>query len=290
MRKRILITGGSGFVGGHLLSRANRDWEVFTTFRSSPVPPKGVRALSLDLENGKEVREMVEKIQPGVIIHTAAWSDLDGCEEDRDRAFRINAEATGIFAEKSAELGCRFIYTSSDMAFDGEKGNYSESDRIFPINVYGESKIAGEDKIRKVCTNYVVCRVALVYGSPVTGSNSFSEKILQSVRRGDVMPLFTDQYRSPILVQNLTEALLELAGMGFTGTIHLGGMEKVDRYTFGLRLAEVKKFSADLLKPISMSEFHTVAPRPRDVSLDISKAGKLLETQLLGCHEGLKQA
>jgi len=249
-----------------------------------------VSGLVLDLENGDEIRDVVRRIRPDVIIHCAAWSDLDGCEKDRDRAFRINAEATGVIAETGSVLGCRLIYTSTDMVFDGEKGDYDESDPTGPINVYGESKLAGEERIEKFCSDYVVARVALIYGSPVTGCNSFSERILDRVRQGKVMPLFTDQYRTPILVQNLAKALLELAGTVFSGTIHLGGRERVDRYAFGLRLAELRGFPAKVLRPVSMSEIQTVASRPRDVSLDTSKAKRLLKTELLGYREGLKQA
>ncbi len=288
--KRLLITGGSGFVGGHLLSQGRGGWEVFSTFRSHPFSLPGVKGLVLDLENGDEIRKLLKNVWPDVIIHCAAWSDLDGCEKDRDRAFRINAEATGIIAETGSDLGCRLIYTSSDMVFDGEKGDYNESDPTGPINVYGESKLAGEERIKQFCSDYVVARVALIYGSPVTGCNSFSERILDRVRQGKVMPLFTDQYRTPILVQNLAQALLELAGTTFSGTIHLGGRERVDRYAFGLRLAELKGFPKKTLRPVSVSEIQTVASRPRDVSLDTSKAKRLLKTELLGYREGLKQA
>ncbi|MFH1941534.1 MAG: SDR family oxidoreductase [bacterium] len=289
-RRRILITGGSGFVGGHLLSEAKKIWDVFTTYRTESFSFPGVQAYRLDLEDGNRIRKCVREIRPDTILHTAAWSDLDACEKDADRTFRINAEATGILAEMCEELGCRFLYTSSDMAFDGKKGDYVESDTVCPINVYGESKVAGEAFVRKVCSDHVIARLALVYGRPVTGSNSFSEWILGRVRRRERVPLFTDQHRTPVLVQNVAEALLELAGSEFVGTIHLGGAEKVDRYTFGLRLAEIRGFSEELLSPVLMSEVPTVAARPRDVSFNSSKAKKLLKTNLLGYRTGLTYA
>jgi len=288
--KRLLITGGSGFVGGHLLTQGKTQRQVIATFCDHPFSFSGATVLPLNLEKPANIRSIVEQIHPDVIIHCAAWSDLDGCETNPDRAFRINAEATEILARVSAKQDCRLIYASTDMVFDGEQGDYRESDPSRPINVYGKSKLSGEEAIKAQCSNYVIARLALVYGRPVLGNNSFSEKILERVQRGDPMPLFTDQFRTPILVQNVARGLLELADSTFIGTVHLGGADKVDRYTFGLRLAEIKGFSQDLLRRALMSDVVTVAKRPRDVSLCISLAKSFLKTELLGYHEGLKEA
>ena len=227
--KRLFITGGSGFVGGHLLSQAQHEWDVFTTFHSRPLSFPGVAYLKLDLAMEKQIQNIVEKVQPDVIIHAAAWSDLDGCEKDPERAFHINATATEILGELSSRMSCRMIYISTDMVFNGEKGDYIESDETRPISVYGKTKLAGEKFVKSVCSNYVVARSALIYGSPVTGSNSFSERILARVQKGEKISLFTDQFRTPVLVQNLAQALLELAGHTFVGTLHLGGATKVNR-------------------------------------------------------------
>ena len=101
------------------------------------------------------------------------------------------------------------------------------------------------------------------------------------------MPLFTDQFRTPVLVQNLAEALIELAGSDFTGTMHIGGPDRVDRFTFGLALAAHRGFSERLLKPVRMDEIETVAPRPRDLSFDTALARATLKTRLLGYREGI---
>ena len=288
--RRVLITGGGGFVGGHVATRAAKTWEVFATYRTSSFSFPGVTPVRVDLEDGDGVRRCIREIRPAVILHCAAWTDLDVCEKDRARAFSINTEATTTLAELGSELGCRFVYTSTDMVFDGRKGDYSESDVACPINAYGESKLAGEERVKAICSDSVVARVALVYGPPLTGSNSFSERILERVSRGEAVSLFTDQYRTPVFVQDLAKVLVELARMRWTGTIHLGGAERVDRYTFGLRLAEIKGFSEELFKPISMADLPTVAPRPRDVSLNISEAKTLLTTELSGYREGLYRA
>jgi dTDP-4-dehydrorhamnose reductase len=250
----------------------------------------GVEAVPLDLADEKAIQRTMETIQPAAVIHTAAWSDLDGCKRDPKQAFHINATATEILAEMSSRLGCRLVYVSSDMVFDGGRGNYSEEDTPRPINVYGKTKLTGEKFIQSVCRDFAIARAALIYGKPVTGSNSFSEKIKQVVGTGEVMRLFTDQFRTPVLVENLAEALLELSENAFVGTIHLGGAERVNRYDFGLRLAELNHLPVELMKPVSMGDILMDAPRPRDVSLNTGLARKKLKIPLPGFREGLKHA
>lgn len=276
-------------MGGHIIDLAKGQWEVWTTWKTHPVNTDGVQSVRLDISSEKAIEDLVEKLQPEVIIHTAAWGDLEKCEEHPEQAFHINTTSTEVFAETSEKTGSRFIFISSDMVFDGKNGNYKETDETIPLNVYGKTKLNAEKFIKAICTNYVIARAALIYGLPITGSNSFSEKIIRQVSAGQTMPLFTDQYRSPILVQNLAEALLELSGNDFCGILHLGGGERTDRYTFGTYLADIKGFSRNLLKSVSMSSFKTKAPRPRDTSFNISKACSVLTTRLLGFREGLKE-
>jgi len=290
IKNRLLITGGSGFLGGHLVNQASGVWDVWTTWKTHRITIEGVQSVKLDISSEKAIQDLVEKLQPEVIIHTAAWSDLEKCEKDSERAFHINTTSTEIFAEVSKRTGSRLIFISSDMVFDGFRGNYKETDTANPINIYGKTKLTAEKFIETICTNYVIARSALIYGHPFTGSNSFSEKILNKISAGQTMPLFTDQYRSPILVQNLAEALLELSHSDFCGMIHLGGKERTDRYTFGKYLTDIKGYSQDLLKPVPMSTFKIKAPRPRDTSFDVSKAGSILNTPLLGIREGLKES
>ena len=277
-------------MGGHLIAQAKDEWEVFATYQSRPISPPDVTSLALDLADEKAIEDAVEKIQPNVIIHAAAWSNIDGCEKEPERAFHINATATEILAELTSRLGCRLVFVSSDMVFDGETGDYTEDDDTRPINVYGKTKLMGEKFIQSVCQNYVIARSALIYGYPVTNASSFSEITLQTLRSGKIMPLFTDQFRTPILVQNLTQALLEIAGMSFTGIVHLGGAQRVDRYTFGRRLAVLNRFSEAQCRAVSMADVPMAATRPRDVSLNIHKAKRLLNTKLLGYFKGLEQA
>jgi dTDP-4-dehydrorhamnose reductase len=286
--KRLLITGASGLVGGHVAREAALTWEVHGTCRNHCVSWPGIRMYGLLLEDEQRVLSLVREVRPDVIIHAAAWTDVDACSRQPELAIAVNTSATAVLAGEAAALGARLIYLSSDMVFDGNKGLYDESDRPNPLNLYGQTKLDGEKAVLS-SRNSVVARVALVYGKPVALGNSFSEKMLEEWKRGESVSLFTDQFRSPVWVNDLARALLELAGHEFCGLVHLGGSVRIDRYTFGLALAEKYGFSPNLLRPVSLSGLKNTARRPRDVSFSISRAKALLKSSLSGYNEGISQ-
>ena len=288
--KRLLVTGASGLVGGHVAHRALDRFHVSATCHRHALSLEGVQCLCMDLDDERSLTHTVELAQPDVIIHAAACASPDACEADAAMALHRNATATEVLAEATASLGARFILVSTDMVFDGAKGGYAETDAPHPANVYGRSKLLGERFAQAVTPSCVVARTALVYGPPLTGGDSFSQQIRRRLAAGETQPLFTDQFRTPIHVADLAEALLELAENDFSGVIHLGGPDRVDRYAFGRVLAELHGLPQSLLKSTSVSTVQGGAPRPVDVSLDTSLARSLLKTPLRGIHQGLQDA
>jgi dTDP-4-dehydrorhamnose reductase len=137
---RILVTGSSGLLGSKVVSLAlKRGHTVFSAYNKHPMET-GI-ALKLDITDAEGVKEAIRKIKPDAIIHTAAYTNVDGCEENRDLAWRVNAEACKHIATSSAEVGAHLVYVSTDYVFNGEKGFYSEGDEPNPINYYGYTKL-----------------------------------------------------------------------------------------------------------------------------------------------------
>jgi len=286
--RRFLITGGSGLVGGHVAQKAVRIGEVFATMHAHSFEMDDVQTLCMDLSNPDQIREQIRTLRPDAILHTAAWTDVDACESDPNLTDRINRQASVIIAEEAACLNCRFLALSSDMVFDGRKGRYKETDAANPPNVYGHSKLNAEHDIRVVCPRAIIVRLALVYGNPITGGRTFSQAIEEKLRKGESVILFEDQYRTPILVQNTADLLLELIQSDFTGLLHLGGPDRVNRMEFGRVLARAKGLPEDKLIPTSMSMLDLKVRRPLDASMDVSKARHILKTPLISIHEGIK--
>lgn len=281
----MLLTGASGFLGGHLADKARSRWTLTTLSHAHPLP--GTQ--TIDLRDREAVLALVRTLRPHVILHAAANANLDACQRDPQAARAVNTTAVATLLEAAAEVKARLILVSTDMVFDGARGRYNEEDEVNPLSVYGATKVEAEELVLAAPGEHVVARAALIYGRPRHGGSSFSQWIENRLISDQPVPLYTDQFRTPVWVENLAELLLELAGGGYTGLIHLGGASRIDRYTFALQLCRAAGYNPALLQPGSMHDTVSDAPRPVDVSLDSSRAAALLRTPLLDSEEGLRR-
>lgn len=288
MKKSLLVTGATGFLGGHLISQASANWHVYATYRKPIKKFPEINWIELDLNDLSKIETILKIHKIDVLIHAAAIADLDRAESDIDQTYRINILATLKIVELCELMKIRLIFISTDMVFDGEKGNYSEKDMVNPINYYGITKQTAEDYIRKYSSNYVIARSALIYGFSLTKSQTFSEIMLERTKKDESVQLFTDQFRTPILVNNLAQALLELADSDYCGFMHLGGADRLSRYDFGILFAKYFSISSNLLIPTQMKNFQFKAARPKDTSFKIDLAQKKLKTELWDCHRGIQ--
>ena len=286
----VLITGSSGFLGQYLIKYAPHSFHVTAHYFKNPPQDFGqeINKVSMDLTGfiWKELQEL----HPDVIIHTAAMASIDDCEDYPQLASLINYDATCQLSDFSEKLNSRLIFISSDVVFDGFKGDYREEDQPRPVNVYAETKRKSEKYILHNCSNAVVIRPALFYGVALGGRQSFTETMLAQLRTGNNVKTFIDQYRTPIFVHDLAQAIWELADHDYKGILHLGGPEKVNRYEVGLMLCNLFKLNKDLLIPVKSADVKMKAPRPADCSLNISRAQGILDTLILDCHNGLARA
>ncbi len=287
--KRILLTGASGFLGGHVYTLLTGSHHVMALYNKNKPNIAKNDWTFLDLTDSVTVKRVVNDFIPHVIIHAAAFSNLDVCEKNPESAWKVNVKATQTLAELSASLGSRFIYVSSDMVYDGKGSFYKEDDPVSPISVYGQNKVDAENIVRDVVKNHVIARAALIYGRHIIGGNSFSEWFENKLEQKENVSLYTDQFRTPVLVNNLAEILVEMAGNDFIGTVHLGSPDRIDRYTFGKQLCRIGGYDPNLLQPCSMHDHHPAAPRPADISFSVEKAQKVFKTKLLTTGQGLER-
>ncbi|MBC8182846.1 SDR family oxidoreductase [candidate division KSB1 bacterium] len=287
--KKILITGGSGFIGGNLICLAKKKYKVSATYFDNSIKEKNIERIQFDLSQNRDIKSLLDNIQPDIIIHTAAVSKTDFCEKNRNLAKLINVDATESIALWAKENGRRFIFTSSDMVFDGKKGNYVESDMPSPTSYYAETNVLCEQKITAMDFNSVIIRVAWTYGFGITRNDVFFEMMISTIRENEPVNLFYDQFRTPTLVNNLAEAILELAENDFTGIIHLSGGQRISRWEFGLLTCKILALPINNLKKKSMFDLPGASSRPQDISLSNDLARKVLKVNFLDCSEGLQQ-
>lgn len=290
MSKKIIVTGASGFVAGSIIDQAPTDWEVHAVSRSAaPVERPGLVWHSIDPLDGPRLEEAFGEVRPDAVLHTAAMADIDTCEANPALAQRVNGGLTRDIAELCAKAGARLVYLSTDTVFDGLRGGYTEEDPPGPINVYARTKVEGEEAVTsRLPDTGLVVRTALVMGLPIIGSgNSFLSRMMRYWEEGKPVGVPPSEIRSPIDAITLGQALLEVADSDLSGYLHLAGSEVVDRCEMARRIAERLGYGADLVVPSDPTNIPGRAPRPRDVSLDNTKARNTLKTRMHGLIGGL---
>lgn len=284
---RALITGISGFIGGHLCLSAPRQWDVWGTFCKTPLEGGYPRLLHLDIRNFDAVQSVLSEIHPDLLIHCAAHSRVSFCEQFPQTARETNTLATTQISDLCRNNRIRLLFLSSDMVFDGTKGEYSEQDAPSPINVYGRTKHDAERHLLQTNENAVVIRANLVYGKPALKGASFSEEVITTVNRGQPYYLYADQFRSFISVKNLVQCIWEIVSLDFRGVIHLGGSEPANRVTFAQKLAKQVGLDMRLLIPSSAEERVPKIIYPKRNTFSLNLVHRLLKTPLLDIDTGL---
>ncbi len=283
---KILVTGSTGLLGYQVVKLAlEAGHEVLTTYRAKP--PAGGKPIKLDLVELGSIKQTIIKLKPDAIIHTAAYTDVDGCETNRELALKVNADATKQIALAADEIGAHLTYVSTDYVFDGEKGLYREDDEPNPISYYGYTKLEGEKYVRVSSRGWCIARASVIYGWGGTKKN-FATWLIDSLSKGVQVKVLTDQHVSPTLNTNLANMLLEISGRRLTGVLHTAGASRIGRYEFAVQLARVFDYDLKLIQQAKTGDMNWKAKRPKDSSLDVSRSATLLNSKPLEIQEALR--
>jgi len=283
---KLLITGASGLLGHKVAQLAlKKNHEVHSIYKEHPTNLGN--PIKLDLTDQSEVFKAISRLNPEVVIHAAAYTDVDGCEVNKDSAWKVNAEATKHIAMASTSISAHLIYVSTDYIFDGENGLYSEDDSPNPINYYGYTKLKGEELVKEHAKEWCIARASVIYGWDRAHKPNFATWLINNLNQRREVKILMDQYVSPTLNTNLAEMLLEIAERRITGILHTAGATRVSRQEFALKLAEVFNLNMDLIKSAKMNEMPWKAKRPKDSSLNVSRALALLNAKPLKLNQAL---
>jgi len=269
--KKLLVTGASGFLGWNICNMAKNEWRIYGTVFSNPVAINGVNIVRIDLTDYKEMKRMFKEIRPDAVIHTAAAADPNYCQTHKEESHRINVDASINLVGLCSDLKIPFVFTSTDLVFNGLNAPYREEDKVCPVNIYGEQKALAEEKLLERYPEAAVCRMALMFGIPGPASESCIQPMLRDMREGKGVRLFIDEFRNPISAETAVKGIF-MSLKKVNGIIHLGGIERVSRYEFGKLLADVFSISNAQLISCRQADFIMAAPRSPDVTLDSSKA------------------
>ena len=249
---RVLVTGAEGGVGRAFVARAGRDHDVV-----------GLGHRDLPVEAREEVLRRIRDAAPRVVVHFAAMTAVDRCEEDPDRAFAVNTAGTANVADAAREAGALLVYTSTDYVFDGEKEEpYVESDTPSPLSTYGKSKLAGEDEVRARAADHLVVRTGWLFG---TGDDFFSRavtRLAEGARVGGIV----DRTGTPTYVPHLADRLVALLDTGLRGLVHVAGSEPTTWFDLLARARDLAGLPGELVEQRS-ADLSLSAPRPRNSAL-----------------------
>jgi dTDP-4-dehydrorhamnose reductase len=273
--KLVWITGANGLIGNYLVQTAPRlalRWRVRALTRDQ-----------LDLLDFATVRREFQKKQPQLVIHCAAVSTIAAAQSNPGLARRVNVDATALLAGLAAEIP--FVFFSTDLVFDGRKGNYTETGAVNPLHLYGETKAAAE-KIILNNPRHTVVRTSLNGGTSRKGNRGFNEDLRLAWQAGRGVNLFTDEFRCPIFAGETARAVWELMNQRRTGLFHVAGAEKLSRWQIGRLIAARWPQLNPKIAPALAKNFPG-PPRPLNTSLNITKVQGVLSVPLPGLGEWL---
>ncbi|GAA1655071.1 sugar nucleotide-binding protein [Actinoplanes couchii] len=266
MNRTLLVTGGSGSLGRRVMARAS-GWRAVGTYVSAPSASATVH---LDIRDPASVRRVIAEVRPGAIVHTAAGRDRGDWAATADGAAHVALAAAGI----------RLVHVSSDAIFSGRLGEYDEQALPDPVYPYGAAKAAAETAVRAIDPTAAIVRTSLILGD----GNGAHENLTRDLIAGRVKgALFTDEIRKPVHVDDLADALLELAAGDHAGVLNVAGADPISRYDLGVLVARRDGLDATAIPAASLKELGLA--RPADLRLLTAKAEKLLSVRLRGATE-----
>ncbi len=269
------VTGAGGLIGNYLVQIAPKvvpNWRV-----------RGLTRERLDLLDFAALRREFEADRPALVIHCAAVSTIAAAQKNPDLARQVNVEVTRWLAGLAADS--RFVFFSTDLVFDGRKGNYGEAEAPKPLHLYGETKAVAEDIVLRN-PRHLVVRTSLNGGISRAGNRGFNEQLRLALQSGKPMTLFTDEFRSPVPAAETARAVWELAGQTCAGVVHVAGAERLSRWQIGQLLIPRWPEIKTSIEPGLAKDFPGPARAP-DTSLDISRVQRMLSKPLPGLGEWL---
>ncbi|MFE4106993.1 SDR family oxidoreductase [Almyronema epifaneia] len=268
---KLLVTGASGFLGSYVCELAQaRGWQVWGTYYRQCPRLAGISLQPLNLADLAAIAALLQAVQPDAVIHTAAQSKPHVCQRQPEITYPINVTAAVRLAQLCAEAQIPYVFTSTDLVFNGEAAPYGEADAPTPLSHYGVQKAIAEAAILAAYPLATVCRLPLLYGAATPTASCFLSAFVSKLQQAEPLCLFTDEFRTPVSVTCAAEGLL--LALQTSGILHLGGTERLSRYDFGRLLAGVLNLPETRLTASLRSQVAMPAPRPQDVSLDSSRA------------------
>ncbi|QTD37229.1 NAD(P)-dependent oxidoreductase [Polaribacter batillariae] len=280
--KKIVITGSNGLLGQSLLNLLLQEKEKYEVIGFSRGKNRSGRDdfkyISIDITEELILKEKLQEIKPAVIINTAAMTQVDDCENNKEACDLLNVTVVKWLTEISKVINAHLIHISTDFIFDGKKGNYTETDTPNPLSYYGLSKLKSEEILTKSNINYTILRTILVYGKVFDMSrNNIVLWVKKMLAQKQEITIVNDQFRTPTYVEDLAMACKISLDKKATGIYHIASNELLSVYEIAQQIADAFALDKSFIKPTSTSTLNQTAARPAKTGFDLSKTNKELD-------------
>ena len=291
--KKILLTGSNGLLGQKLVSLLvqQTDIQLIATSRGTNRMDftDGYEYQEMDVTNAKQVAEVIETTRPNAIIHTAAMTNVDQCEGEKDLCWAMNVQAVEYLVKACEKNQIFLCHLSSDFVFDGSSGPYSEENSPSPISFYGWSKYAAEEVVKRSKCSWNIVRTVLVYG--ITNDMSRSNIILwvkNSLEQNKPINVVTDQFRTPTLAEDLALGCWLAVSQEAKGIFHISGKDFLTPYEMAIKTANFFGLDKSLISQVDSGNFTQPAKRPARTGFVLDKAISVLGYNPVSFEEGIR--
>ncbi|RBW58026.1 SDR family NAD(P)-dependent oxidoreductase [Tenacibaculum sp. E3R01] len=275
--KRVVITGSNGLLGQSLVSLLLNEKDKYKVIGFSRGDNRSGRNdfeyVSIDITDEMLLKEKLKTYTPDVIINTAAMTNVDACEDNKEECDKLNVDVVHFLKEYAEKTNAHLIHLSTDFIFDGEKGYYKETDDPNPLSYYGMSKLKSEELLTSSSVHYTILRTILVYGKVFDMSRSnIVLWVKKSLEEGKEVTIVNDQYRMPTYVESLALACKLVIDKKVKGVFNVSSKKLLSIYEIAMEIAEVFDLNKNLIKPISTQSLNQKASRPAKTGFDLSKS------------------
>jgi dTDP-4-dehydrorhamnose reductase len=272
--KRILITGANGLLGQKLIKTFKGKFQIVASGFEDRffLGDSDIHYEILDITDSARCKAVIHEVKPDIIVNAASYTNVDGCEVEREACWDVNVKGVENLAKSAKSLMTLLIHVSTDFIFDGKSGPYSERYRPNPLGYYGKSKLASENVCRISGVPFAIVRTSVLFGLGVEVKQNFFIWLYNNLKDGNKVNIVTDQFNTPTLVDDLAGGIFQLIQKSAYNVYNISGGDFLNRYEYATALADVFGFEKNLITPITTNSLRQKAKRPMRGGLKIDKA------------------
>lgn len=287
---RVFITGANGMLGEKCVTRLYDKHQIFASnLHEQLLYDCPVKYYPLDITESKKVRTLVKEIEPDFIINCAAYTDVDGSEENKELAEKVNIEGVQNLIEAAHPYNSHIIHISTDYVFDGSNGPYKEEDETNPLNYYGQTKHESEKLLLSSDLPITILRTNVLFGNSKSKEANFVHWVVDNLKEGHNIKVVNDQFSNPTWVDSLAETIEKVIDKKLEGVYHYAGEDYLSRFEFALEIADVFSLDNKLIEKVTTRALKQKADRPYKAGLISDKLQKTLDVKLYSIKEALNK-